>query len=612
MQATDIEIDGKGYPVVPGRYRRESAGGAGKGETGRAVVARFGKGLRRAVEAGEGAGWTGLATAATGDGAGVEPWPGDATQSDAAISTPPTASARPAGAIQGNAVYVGIGQYLYKSAALTAGSWAAWTQVANAGTGTTIHGVAQYGDDLLLLLGSGADILKFNTAAGTTSVWRSGERAVAGVGFMGQLLYANGIAGSREQLRLSLTKYNGNAVTDWRWLDAPIVGAGVYGGEAVIATRRSLWRMSGQPEEGDNSGTKCEWLGDPEPLFSHGTWVGDDDFGFLLAFDGALWTWLAGRVVRWDGNRQGGAWERVGPEGQACHGAAVCGGWLLVALTARSGEREVWAGDGRGWWRVSSAVAGSAARVGPVALGGCGGRDAAVFRAGTTTYDLYRLAWRSASAHTYPSSGEGSWTSGLIDAGSRQTTKTWLRAGATFAWPEARGNAASTDSLTATLEASADGGRTWLAVGSLTAADGDRRVAEVEAALPAATRGRWLQLRVAWSGVLDWAPVLTGVWAEWAIVPGDAPRRRWEVAVRCGDREVGRDGAVLARDGRQLAADLWAVWEAGATVTLRDIDHDATGRTHNVRLASIREETSRPADAGRWGESVVALGLVEV
>jgi hypothetical protein len=129
--------------------------------------------------------------------------------------------------------------------------------------------------------------------------------------------------------------------------------------------------------------------------------------------------------------------------------------------------------------------------------------------------------------------------------------------------------------------------------------------------LPAATSGRWLQLRVRWSGVLDWAPTLAGVWADWVLPPAPRERRRWRFAVRCGDRHVSPGGALLPRTGRELAAALWDAWEGGAVLPFEDIDHAATGATRQVRIAALEERVPSPADAGRWAEAVAEVELVE-
>ena len=123
---------------------------------------------------------------------------------------------------------------------------------------------------------------------------------------------------------------------------------------------------------------------------------------------------------------------------------------------------------------------------------------------------------------------------------------------------------------------------------------------------------RFLQLRVTWTSVLDWAPVLTGVWAEYALLDGPAPRRRWSIQVMARDGLVRRDGSVSDRSGREQIADLWATWEGNETVALKDIDFDDEGMTRQVRIVDIEEVVAKPSDASRWGEAAVRLGLVEV
>jgi hypothetical protein len=45
---------------------------------------------------------------------------------------------------------------------------------------------------------------------------------------------------------------------------------------------------------------------------------------------------------------------------------------------------------------------------------------------------------------------------------------------------------------------------------------------------------------------------------------------------------------------------------------MRDLDYDLTARQYAVRVVGISEEIPKPADGGRWGESVLKLTLVEV
>ena len=106
--------------------------------------------------------------------------------------------------------------------------------------------------------------------------------------------------------------------------------------------------------------------------------------------------------------------------------------------------------------------------------------------------------------------------------------------------------------------------------------------------------------------------MLTGLWAEYELLDSPARRRRWRFKVHARDAVVQRDGTVSTRTGWELAADLWAAWEAGATVPFRDLDFDATGVTYQARIIGISEDVAKPADGGRWGEAVLALTLVEV
>jgi hypothetical protein len=61
-----------------------------------------------------------------------------------------------------------------------------------------------------------------------------------------------------------------------------------------------------------------------------------------------------------------------------------------------------------------------------------------------------------------------------------------------------------------------------------------------------------------------------------------------------------------------LAADLWTAWQGGTTLSFRDVDYDADPAERSVRIVAIAEEVAKAADAGRWGESLLSLTLVEV
>ena len=209
--------------------------------------------------------------------------------------------------------------------------------------------------------------------------------------------------------------------------------------------------------------------------------------------------------------------------------------------------------------------------------------------------------------------GSASFRTSLLDAGERDKAKAWRKVGATFAAPEPRGNAASTDQVVVALAYSLDGGATSTQAAQQTVSLAQGRVLELDAALAGnAATSRWLQLKIDWSSVVDWAPVLTSVWAEYELLDAPARRRRWSFKVHARDATVERAGGKHPRTGRQLAADLWTAWQNGATIPFKDVDHDADPVTRQVRIVGISEAIPKPADAARWGDSVVSLTLVEV
>ena len=378
------------------------------------------------------AGWQGLTVGPAFDGDGVEPFPNSTSFADAMVEIPSTTN-RAYGIVAGDAAYVGLGRRIYKSVLLSNGTWAAFTMAADLGAGFTIQGLTYYQDNLLIMNGATQDIKKFNTTTSALSTWRAAERGAKGVGYAGQLIFALPQIGLTDWLSLSGDKWNGTGVMHYRQLDAPIVNMASFGGQVVIATRKSLYFMGGQPYPGEaddaaitgDSSRAPEWRGDPQPVMTHGVFTEGDDFVFLEAYRGKLYTWLGGRVVQYDSGAEEGAWERMGPEGVNCYGACVAGDWLIVSTAARyGGNYELWGFDGEGWWLLAQRT--SSRYLWPVPLAGAGNREFLTFRDGGGTYDLFRLRWRSTSLHTYPSSGivglaAGRWRRSLTDQGAARS-----------------------------------------------------------------------------------------------------------------------------------------------------------------------------------------------
>ena len=468
------------------------------------------------------------------------------------------------------------------------------------------------------MCGNSRDVALFNTSTFAVSTPFPALKSRTGVAYGGCLVCGDSVAGSEHTLKLAGGILLGNVVAVD--LDAPIVRVALFGAKVAIATRTGLWLLAGRPVAakaddpaiaGDQS-APARWSTDPEPFVTSGLYVADEDHKFLLSHGGRLYTWLANEVLEFNPSSQKDGWRAVGLEGRTCHGATVAGGRLIVTLTTRQNDTETWAWDGSGWWLLLRAAEGTAAtRCWPVNLAGAGNKDLLLFRDGSTAYDLYRLVWRSPALHNYR--GSASFRTSLLDAGERDKTKAWRKIGATFAAPETRGNAASADQGVLTLSYSLDGGATYVQDAQQTVALAQGRILELDAALAAnAASSRWLQLKVDWSSVVDWAPVLTSTWAEYELLDAPARRRRWSFKIHARDATIERSGITHPRTGRQLAADLWTAWQNGATVPFKDLDHDADPTTRQVRIVGIAEEIAKAADAARWGDATLSLTLVEV
>jgi hypothetical protein len=636
----DIELNGVSYNVVPGSYKkglrkRLAVSKPAARRIGTAEFGPFERGVLQASADDEDQGWSSLTVGPVFDGEGVEPFPNSTTHVDAMVELP-SATNRAYGVIAGTKAYIGIGRRIYESVALTNGTWASLTVATDLGVGFVISGLAYFQDDLLIMLSSGQDIRKYNTASGAVTVWRTGEKAQKGAAYAGQFIYAPRAANNQEELRLSGTKWNGNAITHLRYLDAPIINIAHFNGQVVIATRKSLYFMAGQPYPGEaddaaitgDSSRAPEWRGDPDPVMSHGVFAEGDDFTFLESYRGRLYTWLGGRVAEFDDSTEEASWRRMGPEGANCYGACVAGDWLIVAIASRYGTYEAWGFNGEGWWLLFQRTAVPAV-LWPCPLAGAGNRDALLFRDGGGSYDLLRLRWRSTTLHTYATAG--AWTSSVIDGDDPTADKAWRRMGATFASPGDRGNTASVDSVTFPVEYSIDGGVTWVEAVNVAASSGATRVLtrEIDFTETTPPESRFLQLRQRWSSVSDWAPVLTRLWVEYenaeeyalgalaqaeyedALAAEGVLRRRWELTIDAGDRTVRRDSQLDAKTGRQAIGALWDAWELGTELDFKDIDHDTDLVTYLVSIAGIEEKAHKPSDAARWGESQVTLVLEE-
>lgn len=620
-ETTDITLDNAGYMLAPGAYQR-SQDGAPEGRTGRIVMRDFFGGQRRAIQLERDRGWGGIRTGPSLDGQGIVPWPHLASSALNAASEIPSASTPIPTATVNAYVFFAIGSRLYRTTSLSASNWATPAEVWDAGSGKTITSLAWYNDDLLVALGATGDLMVFQYPSGPAAPLLSGEQARHVVSYAGFAVWSKAQAGgATNEIRM----VTGSGVES-RYLDARVTRLTNAGGKIWAATNTSLYTFAGRVREtlapnpawtpGSTDPTSIpalRWSGEWTPFFQHGSWTDGDDYTFLLGFGGRLITWLGKRVVEHNPSGDRAGWRDLGLGGRTCLGACIAGGYLVVALESVSGGAEVWIWNGAGWWLALQEDSGLTRWIWPTAVSGAGNWDVLLFHDGSQDIDLIRLHWRSDSKRTLPSTG--TYVSSMLDASERDKHKAWRKVGAVFASPEIHGVLSSTDSVIVTLEWSTDAGVAWQFASSRTiaanAADALQFTLDTHIASDLAV-SRWIQLRVTWSSVSDWAPVLAGLWAEFEVLDAPARRRRWQLGVIAHDQVVRRDGGEISRSGRQLIADLWQAWELGTTLPYRDIDYDAAPVERRIRIVGIREQVARPADAGDIGDAIVQLTLVEV
>jgi hypothetical protein len=631
-QDTDIVLNGAGYMLVPagtagpgGTYERAQDGMA-EGRTGRVGLRDFFGGLRRPIQLERDRGYDGVMTGPALMGQGVIPWAkragGLLLASPSGVPLPSSGTRIPRCFVN-NAVYFARGRYLYRTVVLSATAWAAETLVYDAGT--TIVDICPYaGNGILLTYGSVKDIGFWSPATGTETALLAGEKGGHIAAYAGFAIWQN----QNDPTKDSYLKLVHGSGTEDRNVDHDIVSLVPAGSKLYVITKSALYSFTGRVKEvlvpnpawttGSTEPTSIpghEWSGDFTPYFQHGIYSEADDFAFFTGYGGRTYTWVAGAVMEDNPNGDRAGWRETGLRGKRCLGGTVAAGYLIVAIESFEGNSELWAWDGSGWWCFGrKPMSGTGYWHQPMALAGAGGYDLLVFHHGAGTTDLFTLA---AARPNLPHSADqpAIFTSPIIDAGERDKAKAWRKAGAVFASPERFGNVSSVDAVTVALDYSTDAGATWTTAATATRTGNtlDQNTFTLDADISSDVAvSRFLMLRMRWESVADWAPILTGLWAEFEVLDSPARRRRWKLTVKAEDQVIDRGGSLLTRTGRQLIVELWTAWQAGTTLPFRDLDYDADATERRVRIVGISERVPVPSDAGRWGDSAVTLTLVEV
>lgn len=600
MERFDITLGGKGYMLAPGSYRRGQDGAILPATTPARLVQRewAGGGLR-GVQQERDRFWSsvGLLPARAGQGVGAGPQEAALT----AAGLDPFARRYSALAAAGGGA---TRPYLAAGGAL-------W-QVERAGTGPgpdNLGSFTQLGPTQAQAcngLASDGVRLYFGRAGAPFLIWPLGGGAFdtsPTLTFNGLIHHAGslwGLGSPAEPNRLF--RCTGNSTVEgsgWALDSAPraatLARDGLY-----VATANAIWRA-----RGGVSGGLFE--GEVAPVvFANGAGFGDD-FTALADYGGELFTWYAGQVMRHRVTASGGAGLLpTGLVAGGCRGLIAAGGCLIACVTdtPQFPGAQLWAYDGQGWWCLARATDSQHDYWAPLPTAAYfADADLLAFGFGTTNVYGLKLRPRPAQPAFAPA---GELTTSLWHGRDPDREKVWLRIGAELVTP---GGAGPFVPCTVTLGYTLDG-TTWAVAGAATLTGGAART--LSWGLPSGATSKWLGLRYGLGGVDDGAPTLAALWAEYRPLEALTRRRHWTFDVLAADATPARDGVPDPRPGAAIAADLWAAWEAGATLPFRDLDYDLAPTERAVRVAGLEELIAAPADAGRWADSRLRVRLIEV
>ncbi len=556
MASWDVEIDGAGYMIVPGSYRRRSVlPDRGNLPSGRQLIDDFRGGLAMTSVPGA---WL------AGDQM-IGPGPRRKTASGTVGSASPKLVAHDA-------------SYLYVAAGSSFHRWPGSGSTQNR-TSLPANAVdmVRKGSALFFAYDGNADVSRWvdGTATATNSVLGAGYKAHR-LGAVGDLLVTCNNA-SRNQIDV----WNASLTTSsTHTLHGDVRRMATYGDKLLVATDQGIYALTGIAY---SSYGISRWGSVSDGLDS------DSDYQWIQVLKGRLMTWVGGRIVQYDPIT--GLWFPTGPAGQATSGAAITNGWLLVTVTPHGGgDEELWGFDGDGWWLLDTDV------VYPASV--AGGLLAA--------FDGSTLHYYVMDSQDTPADLAASYqvVTDVLDAGRLERMKRWRLAGLELLRPDGE----TVGSWDFELAYSTDGGDSWSSLGSVTVADQRSTVTK-----PLAIESTLLQLSITATANSGLPPFIAAIWVEYISLDGSVRRRRWEFQVHARDNGIDRDGANDARTGQEVREAIWQLFDDASTMTFRDADYPDTLTEYTVSLTGIDEVWRNTADQLQLGaDTLLGLTLVEV
>lgn len=425
----DVTIDGTGYMVKPGAYQRFQDGQT-EGRVGRVRLFDFYGGGKRAAQMERDRFWSGAGAWPTLDSQGVIAGP---IETDRTLTVTPAvdpADKRWSFTYQGT-TYVISGADLY-SVDVSSGAFNGLTHVQT--FEDTVVDACLVTSLIWVCYGAGTNASSYDLSDGTYAGSAGAEALFVG-------------AESNAVLLITPDEpwyvYNQAGTTIEGRLDSPARRLVSVDGHLWVMTEKSVFRFTAIAT---NPTTEAS-----TPQFG-----ADDDYSWALAHFGRLWTWAGKEIIYYDTTDD--SFKGSGIRGQATRGACTVGSWLVVVIdNLISGDPEMWAYDGRGWWLLED---GSTTYEYPVSIfGSCDDADMLAGRGSTSQHTATWQFFDRSGAPAIRDSFEI--ITALMDAGERDLDKVWRRAGVEIATPDDR---ATADSVTVTLSYSDDGGSTWTQV----------------------------------------------------------------------------------------------------------------------------------------------------
>ncbi len=600
-QTHDVLIDGAGYMLVPGTYMYKSTGAAVTPvRTGvpsfeqRLAVSN----LAPVVVDRDATRWRAVGMMPVPVGLGDEDGrlilaPRELTGT---VATAANFDAQSIGIVYKNRLFFTVGARLYESTIVGG----------NFSTGVTLVGTAAGVITAMAVVG-GLLYLALAAPAATMANYAGSGGLVAAPAVTASYVFGYAFGIWRAKLSdasiLSGSIDGGATWTDFP-LDSAIRSAATWrgratgGGVQIIGTQYMLWELAGQWV-----GSPAAFTGTVSPVFDGRFGGGDDDFVFMADYRGAIYTWYAGSVHRWDGTHLTPV--AGGPRGLHCWSIVTAGGYLCVSFQD-GGTLNIWCYDGVRWFGLGQSLL-------ALNLFGTAGAitDGHLMAFDFTTQTISRWEFPVRGLTTNPAT-TGRVIVGPLDAGEGDAVKTWqeIRVAWSTATTATGAAPAANPGGNLLVEYSVDDGANYVSLGATVIAVGARS-GLVQVAMSGIEAQRLL-VRITWTPTSMYAAFqIDSVHASgWRI--GDTPKEeRWTFTVKCTDKLIRRDGSVDTRTGEQQLQALRALAQAGRTFVFHDIDDDLAARAITARVIDLTE-TERKGDGVHFLESKVKLILSAV